>query len=120
MEECLRIMGKNHIESMTSPDHRELMKIMLSETMKNAEMRKFYTQFISEQISYLVQDILLPMIGGRKPEKEVRLLFFQFFASLMHYSWYQIMVGDITPLIGDAEVYVGSLARTYARRLEEA
>lgn len=119
LEECLCTLGKFHIENMTSPDHRDLMKIMLSETMKNAEMRKFYNQFISQQMIYFVQEILLPMTNGRKPQKEVRLLSFQFFASLMHYSWYQIMIGDITPLIGDAETFVRTLARTYALRLQE-
>lgn len=119
LEECFRILGKHHIDDVTSPDHRDLMKIMLSETMKNAEMRKFYTQFFSEQFAKLVEEVLLSMTGGRKPEKEVRLLFFQFFASLMHYSWYQIMVGDLTPLIGDAESFVNSLARTYALRFQE-
>ncbi len=119
LEECLYLMGKHHLEEMTRPDNKELMRIMLSETMKNAEMRKFYEEFITGQIAYIVQEILAPKACCPKPEKEVRLLFFQFFASLMHYSWHQMMVSDLTPLIGDGETFIKSLSRTYAMRLQE-
>jgi AcrR family transcriptional regulator len=120
LEECLLTMGRHMVEDVTKPDHRELMKIMLSETMKSAEMRKFYVKFISGQLSYFTQEILMPMVKIRKPEKEVRLLFFQFFASMMHYSWYRIMIGDISPLIGDPETFVKTLAQTYAERLQKS
>jgi AcrR family transcriptional regulator len=120
LEECLLTMARHMLEEITKPDHRELMKIMLSETMKSAEMRKFYVQFISGQLSYVTQEILMPMVKTHKPEKEVRLLFFQFFASMMHYSWYRIMIGDITPLIGNPETFVKTLAQTYAERLRES
>ena len=116
LEECLLTMGRHMLKNISHPNHRELMKILLSETMKSAEMRKFYVQIISEQLNTVAQEILMPMVKSRKPEKEVRLLFFQFFASMMHYSWYRIMIGDITPLIGDADTYVRTLARTYAER----
>lgn len=120
LEECLYLMGKGMIEDMARRDQQELMRILLSETMKSAEMRKFYLHFITEQIGYIVQEVLVPMARCPKPEKEVRLLFFQFFASLMHYCWHQIMVGDISPLIGDKEAFVRTLARTYALRFKEA
>ncbi len=119
LEECLYLMGKHHLEEIARPDNKELMRIMLSETMKNAEMRKFYEEIITEQIAYIVQKILAPKACCPKPEKEVLLLFFQFFASLMHYSWHQMMVGDLTPLIGDGETFVKTLSRTYAMRLQE-
>ena len=120
LEDCLLIMRRHMLDNITRPDHRELMKILLSETMKSAEMRKFYVHLITEQVVYVVQEILMPMVKIRKPEKEVRLLFFQFFACMMHYSWYQIMIGDISPLIGDEEIFVKTLARTYAARLQES
>jgi AcrR family transcriptional regulator len=119
LEETLYLLGKHHLLEMKRPEHVELMKIMLSETMKNPEMRKFYDQFITQQIIFIVQTLVLPKMTFPKKEKENRLLFFQFFASLMHYSWHQMMVGDITPLIGDGETFVKSLAKTYAMRFKE-
>jgi AcrR family transcriptional regulator len=115
IEECLYMLGKNHLLEMTQPDHVELMKIMLSETMKNPEMRKFYIHFITEHLTALVKDSLVPRVKVPKSEKEIGMLFFQFFASLMHYSWHQMMVGDITPLIGDGETFVRTLAKTYSK-----
>ncbi len=120
LEECFYLLGKNHLLEMNRPEHVELMRIMLSETMKSPEMRKFYLHFITEQLTFIVQEILIPKLITRKSEKDIKLLFFQFFASLMHYSWHQMMVGDITPLIGDGETFVRSLAKTYAKRFQEA
>lgn len=120
LEECFYLLGKHHLLEMNRPEHVELMKIMLSETMKNPEMRKFYVHFITEQLGFIVQEILIPKLRSQKPEKEINLLFFQFFASLMHYSWHQMMVGDITPLIGDGETFVRTLAKTYAGRFQQA
>jgi AcrR family transcriptional regulator len=119
LEETLYLLGKNHLLEMKRPDHVELLKILLSETMKTSEMRKFYDHFIMEQIGFIVQDVILPKVNPSKPPKQVKLLFFQFFASLMHYSWHRMMVGDLTPLIGDEENYVRILAKTYAGRFLE-
>ncbi len=120
LEESLYIIGKYHLQDMARPDHFELLKILLSETMKNAEMRKFYLRFITEQIQTVVQEILIPRVPHPKGEKETRMLFFQFFACILHYSWHQMMVGDITPLIGDSEVFIRTLSQTYARELQRA
>lgn len=119
LEECFYLLGKQHLSAMNRPEHVELMKIMLSETMKSPEMRKFYVHYITEQLGFIAQEILIPKVSLQKPVKEIKLLFFQFFASLMHYSWHQMMVGDITTLIGDGETFVRALSKTYAREFQQ-
>jgi len=86
--------------------------------MKNSEMRKSTINsspsrlFLSSRRSFS-QDEPPP-----KKEKENRLLFFQFFASLMHIFLDQMMVGTSLP-DWDGETFVRTLAKTYAVRFKE-
>ena len=66
LEETLYLLGKNHLLDMTHAEHVELMKILLSETMKNPEMRKFYDSFIMEQIGIAVRDVIIPKVSRTK------------------------------------------------------
>jgi AcrR family transcriptional regulator len=114
LEECFYALAQNHLRQMEEPENLEIMKILLSETMKNNDMKKFYMAFTNENIQKGAKDILGPMVKGRKTEKEVRLLFFQFLATLMHYTWHMKMVGDISGTIGGDEAFARQLAKTYA------
>jgi len=114
LEECFYQIGKSHLEHMEKPENLELMKILLSETMKNPEMKKYYMSFVVENISRGVKDVLMPFAKGRKTEGELKLLFFQFMSSLIHYNWNNKMVGDLSELVGDDEAFVKQLAKTYA------
>jgi hypothetical protein len=73
--------------------------------------------FTQERILKGARELIAPFVKGRKTEKEVRLIFFQFLASLMHYTWNQRMVGDLSDLIGNEEAFVRQLAQTYAKAL---
>jgi len=117
LEDCLYEMGKNHLAEMEKPENLDILKILLSETMKNKEMKKFYNGFIRERIVKGSHELIAPFVKGKKTEKEIRLIFFQFLASLMHYTWNQKMVGDISDMIGPEETFVRQLAQTYARTL---
>jgi hypothetical protein len=92
------------------------MKILLSETLKNQEIRKYYMDFVFENISKSA-GLLQPLLKVQKNEKELKLLFFQFMATLLHYDWNTRMVGDLTSLLGDEETFIRQLARTYALAL---
>ena len=114
LDECFYQLGKAHLNQMEKSENLELMKILLSETMKNNEMKKFYISFVFENISRGAKEVLLPLAGGKKNEAELRLLFFQFMASLIHYNWNTKMVGHLTNLLGSDETFLKRLAKTYA------
>ena len=115
LEECFYQIGTAHLEHMDKPENLELMKIMLSETMKNHEMKRLYMTFVVENITRGARQILAPFAQGRKTEAELKLIFFQFTASLIHYNWNTKMVGDLTDLLGNDESFVRQLSKTYAR-----
>ncbi len=117
-EECFYTLAKNHLEQMNEPENLEVMKILLSETMKNNEMRQFYMNFSEENIRLGALEILKPLAEDKKTEMELRLIFFQFSAALMHYTWHVKMVGDVSGMIGNDEAYARQLAKTYAKTLE--
>jgi hypothetical protein len=52
-------------------------------------------------------------LEGKKTEKEMRLLFFQFMSTLVHYGWNIKMVGDPSGFIGGEEAFVRQLVKTY-------
>jgi len=112
LEECLDQIARCHLKEMDLPEHLELMKIMISETMKNQEMRKFYMEFLKANIGMGAQAVA-PFIQGKKNEKELRLIFFQFMSSLVHYDWNVKMVGDPSGFIGGEEAFVRQLVKTY-------
>ncbi|HUO58379.1 MAG TPA: helix-turn-helix domain-containing protein [bacterium] len=114
LEESFYQFGKAHLEHLKKPENLELMKILLSETLKNSEMRKYYMSFVQEVVAKGAQQVLARHWKGKKPEKEMRLLFFQFLAALLHYEWNTRMVGDLTDLVGNDEVFLRRLSRTYA------
>jgi len=114
LEETFYQIAKAHLEHIKKPENLELMKILLSETMKNNEMRKYYMAFVHENISKGAQQVLGRYLRGKKNEKEMRLIFFQFMASLLHYDWNTRMVGDLTDFMGSDEAYIRQLAKTYA------
>ncbi|HVZ79937.1 MAG TPA: helix-turn-helix domain-containing protein [bacterium] len=114
LEECFYQIGKSHLEHMDKPENLELMKILLSETMKNPEMKKYYMDFVVENITRGAREVLAPFVKGRKDERELKLLFFQFMAGLIHYNWNSKMVGSLSELLGDDETFVRRLSKTYA------
>ncbi len=114
LEEAFYQIAKGHLEHIKKQENLELMKILLSETMKNNDMRKYYMSSIHENISQGAQQVLGPYLKGKKSEKEMRLLFFQFMASLVHYEWNTRMVGDLSDFLGNDEAYIRQLSKTYA------
>lgn len=114
LEDCFYALARTHLEQMEEPENLEIMKILLSETMKNNDMKRFYMTFTNEKIQKGAKEILGPFLKGRRSEKEARLLFFQFLATLMHYTWHMKMVGDISGTIGNDEIFIRQLAKTYA------
>ena len=114
LEECFYQIGKSHLEHMEKPENLELMKILLSETMKNPGMKKYYMSFVVENITRGAREILAPFAKGRKKDAELKVLFFQFMATLIHYNWNNKMVGSLSELLGDDETFVRRLAKTYA------
>jgi AcrR family transcriptional regulator len=112
LEECLDQIARSHLKQMDEPENLELIKIMISETMKNHEMRKFYMEFLKENIGMGAQAVT-PFIQGKKNEKEMRLLFFQFMSTLVHYDWNVKMVGDPSGFIGGEEAFIRQLVKTY-------
>lgn len=112
LEECLNQIAHSHLKEMDQPEHLEFMKIMISETMKNQEIRKFYMEFLKENIGRGAQTVV-PFIQGKKNEKELRLIFFQFMSTLVHYDWNVKMVGDPSGFIGGEEAFVRQLVKTY-------
>jgi AcrR family transcriptional regulator len=118
LEECLLEMARNHLEQMKRPGNLEIMKILLSETLKNSDMKRFYLSFTNENLERGAREILAPFVQGRKSEKEVRLHFFQFLAALMHYTWQLKMLGDVSAAVGDEENFIRRLAKTFAMALQ--
>ncbi len=113
LEECLEQIARNHLKQMEQPENLELMEILISETMKNEETRKFYMEFLKESVGMGAQ-LVAPFIQGKKTEKELRLLFFQFMATQIHYDWNVKMVGDPSGFIGGEEAFIRQLLKTYA------
>ena len=120
LEETFYQIAKAHLEHIKKTENLELMKILLSETMKNNEMRKYYMTFVHENISKGAQQVLGRYLGGKKNEKEMRLIFFQFMAALLHYDWNTRMVGDLTDFMGNDEAYIRQLSRTYALAVQSS
>jgi AcrR family transcriptional regulator len=114
LEDCFYLIGKSHLEHMDKPENLELMKILLSETMKNPEMKKYYMSFVIENITRGAREVLSPFVKGLKSDAELKLLFFQFMATLIHYNWNSKMVGSLSELLGDDETFVRRLSKTYA------
>jgi AcrR family transcriptional regulator len=112
LEDCLDQIAHSHLKQMEQPENLETMKIMISETMKSEEMRKFYMEFLRENIG-LGANSVRAFIQGKKTEKELRLIFFQFMATLVHYDWNVKMVGDPSGFIGDEEAFIRQLVKTY-------
>ena len=120
LEETFYQIAKAHLEHIKKTENLELMKILLSETMKNNEMRKYYMTFVHENISKGAQQVLGRYLGGKKNEKEMRLIFFQFMAALFHYDWNTRMVGDLNDFMGSDEDYIRQLSKTYALAVQSA
>lgn len=119
LEECFYQIGRTHLNHMEKSENLELMKILLSETMKNNEMKKYYMSFVFENITRGAKEVLMPLAQGRKTESELRLIFFQFMASLIHYNWNTKMVGNLTHLLGNDETFLKRLAKTYALAVQD-
>ncbi len=112
LEDCLYQIARSHLVQMEDEENLEVMKLMISETMKNIEMRKFYMEFLRDNISLGAQSVA-GFVSGKKSEKELRLLFFQFMSTLVHYDWNVKMVGDPSGFIGDEASFVRQLVKTY-------
>jgi AcrR family transcriptional regulator len=112
LEECLEQIARSHLKQMDEPENLDAMKIMISETMKNEEMRKFYMEFLKENIGLGAQSVTA-FISGKTTEKELRLIFFQFISTLVHYNWNVKMMGDPSGFIGSEEAFIRQLVKTY-------
>lgn len=119
LEECLTQIARNHLDQMEKSENLESMKIMLSETMKNQEMRKYYMDFLHQNVGLGAQ-ALARFVKGKKDEKELQLIFFQFMATLVHYVWNVKMVGDPSGFIGGEEAFVKQLVKTYTAAIQTA
>ncbi len=119
LEECLDQIARSYLRKMDRPENLEIMKIMISEMMKNPEMRKFNMESQKENVGLGAQ-LLAAFIEGEKTEKELRLIFFQFMSTLVHYDWNVKMVGDPSGLIGGEEAFIRQLVKTYALAFQTA
>jgi len=117
LEKCLYEFAKIHLESMQSPANLDLLKIMLAETQKNSDMKKFYMDFCGKNVSDCAEGIIR-RFAPRLPAKEARLAFYQFLAPLLHYTWNVKMVGPMDDLIGGDEAFIRRLAKVHAKGLE--
>lgn len=113
LEDCLTQIARHHLAEMERPEKLEEMKLMITETIKNKEMRHFYMEFLRDNVTLGAQEVAA-FLHGKKNEKELRLLFFQFMSTLVHYNWTVKMVGDPSALIGGEESFVRQLVRTYS------
>lgn len=112
LEECLNQIAHSYLRKMDRPENLEIMKIMISEMMKNPEMRKFSMESQKENVVLGAQSVAA-FLEGKKTEKEMRLIFFQFMSTLVHYDWNVKMVGDPSGFIGGEEAFVRQLVKTY-------
>jgi AcrR family transcriptional regulator len=112
LEECLYQIAMSHLGQMEDAENLEVMKLMITETMKNAEMRKFYMEFLRDNLSLGAQSVAA-FVPNKKSEKELKLLFFQFMSTLVHYDWNVKMVGDPSGFIGDETLFIKQLVKTY-------
>jgi AcrR family transcriptional regulator len=114
LEGCFYALGKSHLAEMEERENLELMEILLSETLKNSDMKEYYRALTRENLERGVREVLGPFLKGRRPDRELRLLFFQFLATLLHYTWHVKMVGGISGIIGNDEAFLRRLSKTYA------
>src|SRR6185295_16020467 len=105
LEACLYEFARIHLETMESPENLDLLKILLAETQKSGDMKRYYMNFCDQNITQCAKDIIL-RFAPHLSEKEARLAFYQFLSSLLHYTWNVKMVGPIDDLIGDDETFV--------------
>jgi AcrR family transcriptional regulator len=117
LAECLNQIARTHLKQMEQPATLEVMKITISEIMKNPDVQKFHMNVLMDIISRGAQTVA-PFVPGKKSEKELRLIFFQFMASLYHYDWYVKMIGDPTGFIGGEEAFIQQLVKTYTQTFQ--
>jgi AcrR family transcriptional regulator len=119
-EECFYVFGRIHLESMALPGNLDLMKILLTETLKNKDMRRYYQEFVETHVAQTAREV----VGRFAPdltEKEMRLAFYQFLAALLHYTWNVSVVGNrLDDLIGDTEMFLRRLARLNAAGIRQS
>jgi AcrR family transcriptional regulator len=118
LEDCLYQFAKGHLEYMKSPENLDLLKIMLAETQKSREMKKYYTDFCYQNVSQCAKEIVA-RFAPRLPDKAARLAFYQFLAPLLHYTWNVKMVGPMEGLIGGDETFIRRLAKVHAAGIEQ-
>jgi len=117
LEDVLYGIAKDHLEKMGQPSNLEFVKILVNESMTNPGVKKFYLRLIKDVLVTTGRDVLAPFLKGRLGEMEIRRTFFQFLASLNHYTWQIKMVGGLADIIGDDESYIRLLAKVYANQL---
>jgi AcrR family transcriptional regulator len=118
LEERLYQVAKHHLEDMNTKESFEFLKILLVETTTSGRMKEYYQKFIHKRTDEFVEWVIEPVCKGRLSRKEMSRLAFQFFASLMHYSWQTRMVGPVEDLVGPEEDYIRELARIFGQSLE--
>jgi AcrR family transcriptional regulator len=116
LEERLYQMGKFHLEEMDTKEALDFMKILLVETTTSGRMKEYYQAFIHKQMEIMVEEVVKPVAQDGMSPIEMKRLVFQFFASLMHYSWQTRMVGKIDDIVGDDDAYLHSLAKTFGNQ----
>jgi AcrR family transcriptional regulator len=115
LEERLYQVGKHHLAEMDRKESLDFLKIMLVETTTSGRMKEYYQSFLGKRMEEFVEWVVAPVCKDKMSELEMKRLSFQFFASLMHYSWQTRMVGKIEVLVGDEDSYICSLARIFGR-----
>jgi hypothetical protein len=116
LEERLYQLGKFHLEEMDTKEALDFMKILLVETTTSGRMKEYYQAFIRKQMEVLVEEVVEPVVKDGMDPLAMKRLVFQFFASLMHYSWQTRMVGKIDDMVGDDDAYLRSLAKTFGNQ----
>jgi AcrR family transcriptional regulator len=117
LEECLYEFAKIHLEAMETPENLDLLKILLAETQKNKDMKRYYVDFCGQNVTQCAKDII-QRFAPALSEKEARLAFYQFLAPLLHYTWNVKMVGPMDELIGNDETFIRRLAKVHALALK--
>src|SRR5260221_8609808 len=58
LEECLYEFAKMHLESMESSENLDLLKILLAETQKSRDMKRYYMDFCAQNVTQCAQEII--------------------------------------------------------------
>jgi AcrR family transcriptional regulator len=114
LEERLYQVAKYHLEEISNKETFDFLKILMVETTNgNNRMKGYFQAFIRSRIDDFVKGVVAPMLKDRMSEIEMNRFAFQFFSSLMHYSWQTRMVGSFEDKVGSEDDYIRALAKIF-------